>query len=85
MLRYLAPALSLHRLLGFRERPFPKFVKMSYLGQELSLNFLLVNLRLSAKRIKVSPESLWIGGSRREVLALAGWTEKLGYLNTFET
>ncbi len=43
-------------------------------------------LRVSAKRIKlnfyenheVSPESLWIGGSRREVLALAGWMEKLG-------
>ncbi|MCS7284282.1 MAG: transposase, partial [Hydrogenobacter thermophilus] len=44
-----------------------------------------VRLKLIDFFYKVSPKSLWIGGSKREVLALAGWTEKLGCLNTFET
>ncbi|QWK20663.1 MAG: IS200/IS605 family accessory protein TnpB-related protein [Hydrogenobacter thermophilus] len=42
-----------------------------------------VRLKLTDFFYKVSPKSLWIGGSRREVLALAGWTEKL--VNKFET
>ncbi|WP_245596344.1 RNA-guided endonuclease InsQ/TnpB family protein [Sulfurihydrogenibium subterraneum] len=42
-----------------------------------------VRLKLIDFFYKVSSESMWIGGSKREVLALAGWMEKLGHLDAF--
>ncbi len=43
-----------------------------------------IKLKLIDFLYKVSPESLWIGGSRQGLLVSAGLMEKCGCLNRFE-